>query len=194
MKKAFMEEYDKIINKIKDINPVEPGADLTPNIMHTINRINERHYARIGKRVFLPIKDLFATTPTKEECVMSFILMGVFYLIFGLILLFFIKSAPANSEMNIWLKSQSPVFILVALWLTVLGSAVWFRGRKAVQFARWGLVIYILIFVVSTMVMSSSGKFALMLGAGLSICALLTGISLDISIEKYGYASNVSKG
>ena len=189
-----MEEYDKIIRKIEEINTVKPGSDLTPAIMHKISRINERRYAWIWRRAFFLIKDIFATPPTKEECVMSFMSMGVFYLIFGLMLLFFIKSAPVNSEMNLWLKSQSPVFILVALWLTVLGSAVWFRGRKAVQFARWGLVIYILIFVVSTMVMSSGGNFALMLGTGLSIGALLTGISLNFSVEKYGCASNMSRG
>ena len=187
-----MEEYDKIISKIKEINTVKPGSDLTPAIMHKISRINERRYAWIWRRTFFLIKDIFATSATKEECVMSFISMGVFYLIFGLILLFFIKNAPANSEMNIWLKSQSPVFILVALWLTVLGSTLWFMGRKAVQFARWGLVIYILIFVVSTVVMSSGGNFALLLGTGLSTGALFTGISLNFSVEKYGCASNVS--
>jgi hypothetical protein len=189
-----MEKYDEIIKKIKEINQVEPGPDLTPAIMHKISQINERRYAWIWKRVFFLIKEIFATSPTKEECAISFISMGVFYLIFGLILLFFIKSIPANSEMNIWLKLQSPVFILVALWLTVLGSAVWFRGRKAVQFARWGLVIYILIFIVSTVVMSSGGKFALLLGTGLSIGALLTGISLNFSVGKYGCASNMSRG
>jgi len=189
-----MEKYDEIIKKIKEINPVKPGPDLTPAIMHKISRINERRYARIWKRAFFLIKDIFATSPTKEECAISFISMGVFYLIFGLVLLFFIKTIPENSEMNIWLKLQSPVFILVALWLTVLGSAVWFRGRKAVQFARWGLVIYILIFIVSTVVMSSGGKFALLLGTGLSIGALLTGISLNFSVGKYGCASNMSRG
>jgi hypothetical protein len=189
-----MEEYDKIINKIKEINPVAPGPDLTPAIMHEINRISKRSYALILRRPFFLIKDIFATSPTKEECVISFISMGVFYLIFGSILLFFIKSIPANSEMNIWLKLQSPVFILVALWLTVLGSAVWFMGRKAIWFARWGLVIYILIFVVSTAVMSAGGNVALLLGTGLSMGAVLTGISLNISVGKYGCESNVSRG
>jgi hypothetical protein len=137
---------------------------------------------------------MFYTSPTKEECVMSFISMGVFYLIFGLMLLFFIKSVPANSEINSWLKLQSPVFILVALWLNVLGSAVWFMGRKALPFTRWGLVIYILIFVVSTMVMSPGGNFVLLLGTGLSIGAVLTGISLNFSVEKYVCASNVTRG
>jgi hypothetical protein len=189
-----MEEYDKIISIIKEISTVEPGSDLTPAIMHKISLINERRYAWIWRRAFFLIKDIFATSPTKEECAISFISMGVFYLIFGLILLFFIKSVPANSEINIWLKLQSPFFILVALWLTVLGSAVWFMGRKAVQFARYGLVIYILIFVVSTVVMSSGGNFVLLLGTGLSICAVLTGISLNFSVEKYECASNVSRG
>ena len=189
-----MEEYDQIIEKIKEINPVEPGSDLTPAIMHKISRINERRYAWIWRRSFLLIKDIFVTSPTKEECAVSFISMGVFYLIFGLILLFFIKSAPANSEVNIWLKLQSPVFILVALWLAVVGSAIWFLGRKAFRFARWGLVIYVLIFIVSTLVMSSGGNIVLLLGAGLSAGAVLTGISLNFSIEKYGCASNVSRG
>jgi hypothetical protein len=189
-----MEEYDIIISKIKEISTVKPGLDLTSAIMHKISRINERRYDWIWKRVFFLIKDIFATSPTKEECAISFISMGVFYLIFGLILLFFIKSVPANSEINIWLKLQSPVFIFVALWLTVLGSAVWFMGRKAVQFARCGLVIYILIFVVSTVVMSSGGNFALLLGTGLSIGAVLTGISLNISVGKYGCALNMSRG
>ena len=189
-----MEEYDKIISIIKEINTVEPSSGLTPAIMHKISLINERRYAWIWRKIFLSTKSMFATSPTKEECAISFISMGVFYLIFGLILLFFIKSVPANSEINIWLKLQSPFFILVALWLTVLGSAVWFMGRKAVQFARCGLVIYILIFVVSTVVMSSGGNFALLLGTGLSICAVLTGISLNFSVGKYGCASNVSRG
>jgi hypothetical protein len=189
-----MEKYDEIIKKIKEIDTVKPGPDLTPAIMHKISRINERRYAWIWKRAFFLIKEIFATSPTKEECAVSFISMGVFYLIFGLVLLFFIKTIPANSEMNIWLKLQSPVFILVALWLTVLGGAVWFRGKKAVQFARWGLVIYILIFIVSTVVMSSGGKFALLLGTVLSIGALLTGISLNFSVGKYGCASNMSRG
>ena len=189
-----MEEYDQIIKKIKDINPVKPSPDLTPNIMHKISRIKERRYAWIWRRAFFLIKDIFATSPTKEECAISFISMGVFYLIFGLMLLFFIKSAPANSEMNIWLKLQSPVFILVALWLTVLGSAVWFMGRKAIRFARWGLVIYILIFVVSMAVMSSGGNLALLLGTGLTTGAILTGISLNFSVGKYGYVSNVGRG
>jgi hypothetical protein len=189
-----MEEFDQIIKKIKEINSVKPSPDLTPTIMHKISRINERRYAWIWRKTFLLIKGIFATSPTKEECVISFISMGFFYLIFGLILLFFIKSVPANSEMNIWLKLQSPVFILVALWLTVLGSAVWFMGRKAIRFARWGLVIYILIFVVSTAVMSSGGNVTLLLGTGLSIGAVITGISLNFSVGKYGCESNVSRG
>ena len=189
-----MDEYDQIIKKIKEINPVNPSLDLTPTIMHKISLINERRYAWIWREIFLSTKGMFDTSPTKEECAISFISMGVFYLIFGLMLLFFIYSIPANSEMNSWLKLQSPVFILVALWFTVLGSAVWFMGRKAIRFARWGLVIYILIFVVSTAVMSSGGNFALLLGTGLSIGAVLTGISLNFSVEKYGCASNVSRG
>jgi len=189
-----MEEYDKIIKKIKEINTVNPGLDLTPAIMNKISRINERGYARIWRRAFFEIKDIFAVSPTREDCAISFISMGVFYLILGLILLFFIKSIPANSEMNIWLKLQSPVFILAALWLTSLGSAVWFIGRKAVQFARFGLVIYVLIFVVSTAVMSSGGNVTLLLGTGLSSGALFTGISLNFSVGKYECASNMSRG
>jgi hypothetical protein len=181
-----MEEFDQIINKIKEMNSAEPRTDLTLAIMHKISLINESRYKWIRGKTFLLVKGIFATSPTKEECVVSFISMGFFYLIFGLILLFFIKSVPANSEMNIWLKLQSPVFILVAVWLTVLGSAVWFIGRKAIGFARWGLAIYILIFVISTALMSSGGNVALLLGTGLSIGALITGISLNISIRKYG--------
>jgi len=109
-----MEEYDKIISIIKEINTVKPGSGLTPAIMHKISLINEQRYARIGRRAFFLVKDIFATSPTKEECAISFISMGVFYLIFGLILLFFIKSVPANSEINIWLKLQSPFFIVVS--------------------------------------------------------------------------------
>jgi hypothetical protein len=75
-----------------------------------------------------------------------------------------------------------------------VGSAIWFLGRKAFRFARWGLVIYVLIFIVSTLVMSSGGNIVLLLGAGLSAGAVLTGISLNFSIEKYGCASNVSRG
>jgi hypothetical protein len=189
-----MKEFDQIISKIKEINSVKPSSDLTPTIMHKISRINERRYAWMWRKTFLLVRSIFDTAPTKEECVISFISMGVFYLIFGLILLFFIKNVPANSEMNIWLKLQSPVIILVALWLTVLGSAVWFMGRKAIRFARWGLVIYILIFVVSTAVMSAGGNVALLLGTGLSIGAVITGISLNISVGKYGCESNVSRG
>jgi hypothetical protein len=189
-----MEEYDQIINKIKEISQVKPSPDLMSTIMHKISRINERRYEWIWRKTFLLVKGMFDTSPTKEECVISFISMGFFYLIFGLMLLFFIKSVPANSEMNSWLKLQSPVFIVVALWFTVLGSAVWLMGRKAIRFVRWGLVIYILIFVVSTAVMSTDGNFALLLGTGLSIGAVLTGISLDFSVGKYGCESNASRG
>ena len=189
-----MEEFDQIIKKIREINSVKPSPDFTPTIMHKISLINERRYAWIWRKTFLLIKGMFDTSPTKEECVMSFISMGVFYLIFGLMLLFFIKSAPANSEINIWLKLQSPIFIMVALWFTILGSAVWFMERKATRFARWGLIIYILIFVVNTAVMSPGGNVALLLGTGLSIGAVLTGVLLNISVEKYGCESNTGRG
>jgi len=189
-----MEEYDQVIKKIKEINSVKPSLDLTSAIMHKISRSNKRRYAWIWSKTFILIKSMFYTSPTKEECVISFMSMGAFYLILGLMLLFFIKSVPANSEINSWLKLQSPVFLLVALWFTVMGSAVWFMGRKAIRFARWGLVIYILIFVVSTVVMSSGGNVALLLGTGLSIGAVLTGISLNISVGKYGCESNANRG
>lgn len=47
-----MEEYDKIISIIKEINTVKPGSGLTPAIMHKISLINEQRYARIGRRAF----------------------------------------------------------------------------------------------------------------------------------------------
>lgn len=48
-----MEEYDKIIRIIKEINTVKPSSDLTPAIMHKISLINERRYAWIERNISL---------------------------------------------------------------------------------------------------------------------------------------------
>ena len=189
-----MKELDQIINKIKEMNAVKPSVDLTPAIMYKISLITEPPYALIWKETLLLVRGMFEIPPTKEECVISFISMGVFYLIFGLMLLFFIKNATVNSEINSWLKLQSPVFILIAIWLTILGSTLWLMGEKAIRFAQLGLVIYILIFVVSAALMSSVGNIALFLGTALSIGAIIIGISLNISVGKYEFDSNLRRG
>jgi len=162
--------------------------------MKKINRVNQQPFQWVLKKVSLIIKDAFTISPTKEECAISFISIGFFYLVLGVLLLYFIKNIPLNSELNSWLRLQSPVFILVAVLLTSMGGAVWFVGRSALKYARWGLVAYILIFVISGLLISSKSEVELILGIILLIGAVLTGLSLNASVGRYAYESNLERG
>lgn len=192
-KNVFIEEDVIIINKIKQMNIVNPSLQLTTNVMQRISRIHEGLFTLIGKRLFLQFKNIFTTSPAKEECAISFISMGFFYLVLGLLLLFYIKNMPLNSALNGWLKIQSPVFILVALLLCVVGVAVWFMGSRALKVAHWGLMAYVLIFMISGLLISPKGEIQFIIGVFLSLGAVLTGISLNVSVCKYAHDSNMSK-
>lgn len=191
-----MEEFDLIINNIKAMPRVEPRSDLTASIMNNISRIYKRP-SEMNRRwkssMFLPDR-VFTTSPSKGECAISFISMGLFYLIFGLLPMAFTKNIQVSSEMHDWFMLQSPVLILVAVLLICAGGAVWFMGRQAVRFARWGLVIYILLFILSAAVVSTTGKFASLLGTGLLVAAILTGLSLNSSMGKYACHAKITKG
>jgi hypothetical protein len=189
-----MEEFNEVIKKIKTMPIVEPNPDLTAMIMGKIKRIGGTPFEGVWRDLLLLPRSVFTASPTKGECAISFISMGLFYLIFDLLLTSLVKNIPVSSEMNYWLKLQSPVLILVALLLTCVGIAVWFMGGKAVRFARWGLVIYVLMFITSSALISTAGKFASLLGAGLLVAAILTGISLNFSMGKYAYNAKISKG
>jgi hypothetical protein len=191
-----MEKYDQVIKIIKAMPRVEPGSELTAIIMKNISRINAIPSERIGiwRSLWQLPGRLFITSPTKEECAISFISMGLFYLIFDLLLIVFTKKIQVSSEMHDWIMLQSPVLILVALLLISAGSAVWFMGRQAVRFARFGLVIYILLFILSGAVISTTGEFASLLGMGLLVAAILTGLSLNSSMGKYACHAKITKG
>ncbi len=189
-----MEEFDQIIKKIKAMSIVEPNSNFTAIVMNNIERIHTSPFGGAWRRLFLLLRRVFTASPTKGECAISFISMGLFYLIFDLLLICLMKNIPVSSEMHDWLMLQSPVLILVALLLICVGGAVWFMGREAVRFARWGLVIYILLFIISSAVVSTAGEFASILGSGLLVAAILTGISLHISMGQYAYHAKISKG
>jgi RNA polymerase sigma-70 factor (ECF subfamily) len=66
---------------------------------------------------------------------------------------------------------------------------LWLYNRCQKFFTWLYMTALNLIFVVSTAVISGGDNFALVLGTGLSIGAILTGISLNFSVGKYGCAS-----
>lgn len=181
-------EYKDLIRRIEEAPQVNPPSDFTQRVMGRLPEHQEWFLPLIGERLLLYFKNTFSDSPTKEECAISFVSMGFFYLVLGLLLLFYIKNMP-YSELNGWLKLQSPVFILVALLLNAVGVAVWFMGKRALKFAHWGLLTYILIFMISGLIISSKGEIQLILGIILTIGAILTGASLNASVGKYAYAS-----
>ena len=189
-----MRDVEKIITKIKVLPLVHPDSQMTANVMQAISRLNERPLARKGVRLYGRLKNSFAVSPTKEDCAISFISTGFFYFIFGLILWLFVKNMPLNSELSGWLKLQSPVFVFAALLLFALGGFLWLMGGRSLQFVRWGLVAYILIFIVNGLLISSKGNVQLVLGVIWSLGALLTGVLLNAAAGKYAHEYDMSKG
>lgn len=187
-----LSEYRDLIRRLEAAPQVSPPRDFTQLVMGRLPGHKKWFLRMTGWRLVVPFKKIFSTAPTKEECAISFISMSFFYLVLGVLLLFWMRNMP-GSELNGWLKFQSPVFILVALLLGLVGGSVWLMGKRALTFARWGLLTYIVIFIVSGLMISSKGEIQLILGTILLIGAILTGLSLNAFVGKYAYETSMSK-
>ncbi len=183
----MIDDYSKFKHLIKNLenNPqASPSPDFT-------ERIIIRLYISPADPLIWKIKK-YLPSPTREEWAFSFISMGFFYLVLGLLIWLSVNTIP-DSAMHNWLQFQSPVFMSIAALLTAIGGLLWFLGRKALKIVNWGLLAYILMFAFAGIMTFQDGKMQVILGGILCLGAILTGISLHVFVGQYAYSMHLNE-
>lgn len=187
-----MEEFDDIINKIRQQKTIEPPASLAGQVMR---RLPDKHPGILFTAAFfmhqlnsaLPVTDGGQTgSSARRECSFYFFITGFFYLVMGIILMTGIPGTGSGTAETGWIQLQPHLAIGTALWLTALGVLLIVDGGAGVKAAKYGTLFYVLFTVVNGILIQTYLHISLagVVVIGLAAASALMGVMLARAVNK----------
>jgi len=178
---------------IKEAPPVYPPDDFTGRVMARIGLRPSRYGVLRRIRDFLvrsrDLKEfrLFPESITKDQCGFYFILVGLFYLVVGIVFSRSLENISSASYQAAWLLYQPEFSFAIAIGFVFLGISFVSNRPISVRSAKFGIVLYVGAIIINSIILQIDlripiAAFALL---PLTIGGIITGGFLTYAMERY---------
>ncbi len=177
-----MEEYQDIINAMKYEKTVQPPENFTGQVMCRISNI---HHDEAKSTILGGI--LGASGPvSRTECSFCFLVTGIFYLVFGLMLKAGMRNIHLEKNLIQWIWMQPWVALVTAILFITLSFVLFSGGSKAIKAARLGIIFYVGFAVLNglAVLVISSIPATIILSALIICIGVVFGILLEKMIDQ----------
>ncbi len=122
-----MENFDEIIEKIQKQKTVNSPDNLVNQVMSGVQKAERSIVYRFSRFLFQP-RELSSDAAgllkgqimSHKQCGILLFIVGLFYLLTGLFVIWGIKDILGNSDINLWLRAQPYLTVISAFLIRYL--------------------------------------------------------------------------
>lgn len=188
-----MEKFAKIIEKIQNQAIINPPDNLVNQVMAGVQKVEESFRYKLYRFLFQPRElspdaagILSGQIMSHRQCSFLLFIIGLFYLLLGLFVIWGMKDVLSNSNINLWLRVQPYLSILSAILIISMAVMV-SQKPQTIIFARYGIIAHTIFIALNALVLEFMLVFpaALIFTLILTAPAVLSGIMLINSAQNY---------
>ena len=188
-----MEKFADIIEKIEKQNIINPPDNLVNQVMLGVEKAEHRLMYKFNRFLFQP-RELSSDAAglfsgqiiSHTQCAFLLFIVGLFYLLLGLFVMWGLKETLGNDNINLWLRIQPQIAIASAILIICLGFIILHKPRAIIA-AKHGIILHTAFIVVNAYVLESMLRLpaALAFTLVLTVTATVFGLLLISSIQYY---------
>ena len=204
-----MEKFADIIEKIEKQKIINPPDNLVNQVMLGVEKVEGGLMYKFNRFLFQPrelssdvVSILSGKIISHTQCAFLLFMVGLLYLVAGLIVTLGLKGALSNENINLWLRIQPYVTVVSAILIICTGLVILYNPRTII-IAQYGIIVHTIFIAVNACILELLlfSLIALFFTLFLTAIAIIFGVLLinsirsflksDIWTQRYGYAQNI---
>jgi hypothetical protein len=188
-----MDEFTNIIEKIEKQKIINPPDNLVNQVMLGVEKVEGGLMYKFNRFLFQPRE--FSTDAaglfsgqiiSHTQCAFLLFIVGLFYLLLGLSVMWGLKDILGNDNINLWLRIQPQIAVASAILLICLGFIILYKPRAIIA-AKYGVILHTAFIVVNAYVLELMLRLpaALAFTLVLTVTATIFGLLLISSIQYF---------
>lgn len=188
-----MEEFAEIIRKIQKQKPFNPPGDLVNKVMAGVQKVEEGILYKFNRILFQPRELspdaaglLSGRIMSHRQCSFLLFIVGLFYLLMGLFVIWGMKDVLSHGNINLWLRAQPYLTILSAILIISIAVMV-SQKPQTIIFAQYGIIAHTAFIVVNILIVEFMlfSPQAIVFALVLAVAAIVFGVLLISSIRSF---------
>ena len=188
-----MEKCADIIEKIEKQKIINPPDNLVNQVMLGVEKAEGGLMYKFNRLLSQP-REFSADAAglftgqiiSHTQCAFLLFIVGFFYLLLGLFVMWGLKDTLGNDNINLWLRIQPQIAIASAVLIICLGFIILHKPRAIIA-AKYGIILHTAFIVVNAYVLESMLRLpaALAFTLVLTVTATVFGLLLISSIQYF---------
>jgi len=188
-----MEKFIEIIEKMESQKLIEPPDNLVNQVMVGVEKIESGTMHKFNRFLFQPrelssdaVSILSGKIMSHTQCAFLLFIVGLFYLLMGLIVTLGLKDSLSVENINLWLRIQPYITIISAILIIGTGLFILYNPRTII-IAQYGIIVHTIFIAVNACILELLlySPIALYFTLTLTATAIIFGFLLVSSIRSF---------
>ena len=188
-----MEKYNNIIDIIKKQEAISPPDNIVQKVMEGAKKAEDGLVYKLYRLLFQHRQlssdakgVLSGNIASPVQCFFLLFIVGLFYLLLGLFVIFGMKDLLANTNINLWLRFQPYLAVISGFFILLLAFFIK-KAPQSIIFAKYAIIAHGIFIIINTLILEFIIVFpaALAVALVLSLLAVFLGILLVSSINNF---------
>ncbi len=188
-----MENHNDIIDILKKHETISPPDDIVQKVMEGAKKAEDGLVYKLYRLLFQrrqlssDIQGILSgNIATQAQCFFLLFIVGLFYLLMGLFVIFGMKDLLANTNINLWLRFQPYLAVISGFFIMYLAFFIK-KKPQAIVVAKYGIIAHSIFVVINALFLEFILVFpvALAFSLALSALAVFLGILLVSSMHNF---------
>ena len=188
-----MENHNNIIDILKKHETISPPDDIVQKVMEGAKKAEDGLVYKLYRLLFQrrqlssDIQGILSgNIATQAQCFFLLFIVGLFYLLMGLFVIFGMKDLLANTNINLWLRFQPYLAVISGFFIMYLAFFIK-KKPQAIVVAKYGIIAHSIFVVINALFLEFILVFpvALAFSLALSALAVFLGILLVSSMHNF---------
>ena len=123
---------------------------------------------------------------SSSQCFFLLFIVGLFYLLLGLFVIFGMKDLLANTNINLWLRVQPYLAVISGVFIIFLAFIVRDKPQK-IDFAKYGIIAHSVFIIINALILEFILVFPVALVFSLALSALAVFLEILLVSSMYNY-------
>jgi hypothetical protein len=188
-----MEKFADIIEKIESQKLIKPPDNLVNQVMVGVKKAESGFPYKFNRFLFQPrelssdaVSILSGKIISHRQCSFLLFMVGLLYLIVGLIVTLGLKDALSIENINLWLRIQPYITIVSAILIICTGLFILYNPQTIIV-AQYGIIVHTIFIAVNACILELLlfSPVALFFTLALTAAAIIFGVLLISSIRSF---------
>jgi len=188
-----MENHNDIIDILKKHETISPPDDIVQKVMEGAKKAEDGLVYKLYRLLFQrrqlssDIQGILSgNIATQAQCFFLLFIVGLFYLLMGLFVIFGMKDLLANTNINLWLRFQPYLAVISGFFIMYLAFFIK-KKPQAIVVAKYGIIAHSIFIIINALILEFVLVFPVAMAflLALSLLAVFLGILLVSSINNF---------